>query len=83
MDTNSESPVTAIVSDHGAAQTFIASFADGVVKVFDRRLEEEDSIVRTYSEHTSWAQSVHWHPALSGQLLSARYDSYSWPLVSA
>lgn len=42
--------------------------------MFDRRLEEEDSIVRAYSEHTSWVQNVRWHPTLGGQLLSARYD---------
>ena len=74
LDTNSDSPVTALVSDHGAAQTFIASFADGKIKVFDRRLEDEDSIVRIYSEHTSWVQNVRWHPTVGGQLLSARYD---------
>ena len=71
MDTNSESPVTALVSDSGSSQTFIASFADGVVKVFDRRLQEEDAVVRTYSDHTAWVQNVRWHPKLSGQFLSA------------
>ncbi|KAF8167286.1 hypothetical protein B0H34DRAFT_792028 [Crassisporium funariophilum] len=74
MDTNSDSPVTAIVSDSGASQTFIASFADGVVKVFDRRLEEEDAVVRTYSDHASWVQNVRWHPKLGGQFLSASTD---------
>ncbi|KAH0591317.1 hypothetical protein H2248_001400 [Termitomyces sp. 'cryptogamus'] len=74
LDTGSESPVTAIVSDSLSDQTFIASFADGVVKVFDRRLEEEDAIVRTYSEHTAWVQNVRWHPTIRGQLLSASLD---------
>jgi regulatory associated protein of mTOR len=64
--------VTAIVSDCGSSQTFIASFADGAVKVFDRRLEEEDAVVRSYSDHTAWVQNVRWHPKLSGQFLSAR-----------
>ncbi|KAG6857290.1 hypothetical protein H0H87_006483 [Tephrocybe sp. NHM501043] len=74
LDTGSESPVTAIVSDSLSDQTFIASFADGVVKVFDRRLDEDDAIVRTYSEHTSWVQNVRWHPTARGQLLSASLD---------
>ena len=38
--------MTAIVSDCGISQAFIASFADGVVKVFCRRLGEEDAVVR-------------------------------------
>jgi regulator-associated protein of mTOR len=64
--------VTAIVSDSGSSQTFIASFADGVIKVFDRRLEEEDAVVRSYSDHAAWVQNVRWHPKVSGQFLSAR-----------
>jgi regulator-associated protein of mTOR len=73
LDTNTESPVTAIVSENGSSSTFVAGFADGAVKVFDRRLEEEDAIVRSYSEHTSWVQNVRWHPTLGGQFLSARF----------
>nr|BAC78394.1 hypothetical protein [Coprinopsis cinerea] len=74
LDTNSDSPVTAICSDHVSNQTFIASFADGVVKIFDRRLEDEDAIVRTYVDHTSWVQNVRWHPRLGGRFLSASVD---------
>ncbi|PPR02354.1 hypothetical protein CVT24_011698 [Panaeolus cyanescens] len=73
-DTNCDSPVTAITSDVGASQTFLASFADGSVRVFDRRMEEEDSIVRTYQAHKSWVQNVRWHPKLSAQFLSASVD---------
>lgn len=73
MDTNSESPVTAISSDVGNSQTFAASFADGMVKIFDRRIEDEDSIVRTYSDHSAWVQNVRWHAKQGLQLLSARY----------
>lgn len=72
MDTSSESPVTAIVSDMDDSQTFAASFGDGMVKIFDRRIEEEDSIVRTFSDHASWVQNVCWHPKQGLQLLSAR-----------
>lgn len=72
MDTNSESPVTAMASDMGNSQTFAASFADGMVKIFDRRIEEEDSIVRTYPDHSSWVQNVRWHPKQGLQFISAR-----------
>ena len=72
LDTNADSPVTAMMSDHGTSTTFVASFADGEVKVFDRRLEEEDAVVRSFTHHGSWVQNVRWHPALPGQFLSAR-----------
>lgn len=74
LDTNTDSPVTAIMSDHGTSTTFVASFADGEVKVFDRRLEEEDAVVRSYVDHGSWVQNVRWHPTLPGQFLSASLD---------
>lgn len=73
LDTNSDSPVTAIASDQGSSTTFVASFADGTVKVFDRRLDEEDAIVRSYGEHRSWVQNVRWHPHLGAQFLSGRW----------
>ncbi|EGO19096.1 hypothetical protein SERLADRAFT_454001 [Serpula lacrymans var. lacrymans S7.9] len=74
LETNSDSPVTAIVSDNGPSSMFIAGFADGVVRVFDRRLGEEDAIVRSYPEHSSWIQNVRWHPTQGAQLLSASLD---------
>ncbi|KII94228.1 hypothetical protein PLICRDRAFT_101175 [Plicaturopsis crispa FD-325 SS-3] len=74
IDTDSESPMTAIASDQGAPSTFVASFANGEVKFFDRRLEEEDAIVRSYAGHTSWVQNVGWNPLVGGQFLSASLD---------
>ncbi|EDR15987.1 uncharacterized protein LACBIDRAFT_242724, partial [Laccaria bicolor S238N-H82] len=74
LETNSDSPVTSITSDPGSSQTFIASFADGTLKVFDRRLEDDEAIVRSYSDHTSWVQNVRYHPKLSGRFLSASVD---------
>ncbi|KAJ7511862.1 hypothetical protein B0H11DRAFT_2268846 [Mycena galericulata] len=74
LDTNSESPVTAIVCDVGPSQIFAASFANGEVKIFDRRLEEENSVVRNYVEHESWVQNVRCHPTISSQFLSASLD---------
>jgi len=71
LETNSESPVTSMASEHGSSSTFIAGFADGVVKVFDRRLEEDDAIVRSYHEHHRWVQNVKYHSRIDGQFLSA------------
>ena len=60
--------MTAIISDDGLSSTFLAGFADGVVKLFDRRLDEEDAIVRSYNDHGSWIQKVKWYPAYDGHL---------------
>ncbi|KAI0271448.1 raptor N-terminal caspase like domain-containing protein [Gloeopeniophorella convolvens] len=67
LETNSDSPVTAIASERGPSSVLLASFADGVIKVFDRRLEEEDAVVRSFNEHTAWVQNVRWHPHVGNQ----------------
>ncbi|KAI0673943.1 hypothetical protein C8Q78DRAFT_662134 [Trametes maxima] len=74
IDTNAESPITALASDSGSSSMFLASFADGAIKIFDRRLEEDDAVVRSYHQHTSWVQNVKWHPTLDGQFLSGGLD---------
>ena len=73
LNTNSDSPVTSLMSEQGPSSAFVAGFADGEVKVFDRRMEEEDAVVRMYAGHRSWVQNVRWHPTVQGQLLSAGY----------
>jgi regulatory associated protein of mTOR len=75
LETNSDSPVTAIASERGPSSILLASFADGVIKVFDRRLEEEDAVVRSFSDHVNWVQNVRWHPHAGNQFLSARQVS--------
>ncbi|KAJ7070515.1 hypothetical protein C8F01DRAFT_382159 [Mycena amicta] len=74
LDTNSESPVTGLVCDTASSQIFAASFANGEVKLFDRRLEEENSVVRRYVEHESWVQTVKRHPSSQSQFISASLD---------
>ncbi|KAI0348333.1 hypothetical protein BDW22DRAFT_1350515 [Trametopsis cervina] len=74
IDTNSDSPLTTMTSEEGTSTVFWAGFGDGTVKVFDRRLEEDDAIVRSYSAHSAWVQNVKLHPTLTGQFLSASLD---------
>ncbi|KAH8822774.1 hypothetical protein DL96DRAFT_1619182 [Flagelloscypha sp. PMI_526] len=75
LDTNAGSPVTAIKSDYGGSQLFVAGFGSGDVRVFDRRMEEDNAIVRTYDDaHSAWVQNVRWHPTRTEQFLSASLD---------
>ncbi|KAF5351586.1 hypothetical protein D9758_007263 [Tetrapyrgos nigripes] len=74
LETNSDCPVTSIVSDPGSTQTFVAGFGDGVVKVFDRRKEENDSVIQTFYEHAAWIQNVRPHPTIPYQYLTASLD---------
>ncbi|KAG5220201.1 WD40 repeat protein [Salix suchowensis] len=71
ISTEADSPTTSIVSDRGTAHVFAASFADGSVRIFDRRMAFDNAVVRQYSEHTSWVQNVRWHPTSGGQFFSA------------
>lgn len=77
LATREESPVTALASESGPSATVLAGFADGVVKVFDRRMDEDDAVVRSYHDHHGWVQNVRWHPHVPGQFLSARYVGVS------
>ena len=81
IETNSDSPVTALASEDNATKVALASFADGSVKVLDWRLQDEDSIVRSYSAHSAWVQNVKLHPTLSGQFLTARSGLDIFPSI--
>jgi regulator-associated protein of mTOR len=73
LETNSDSPVTAIASERGPSSVFLVSFADGFIKVFDRRLKKKDAIVRSFNgEHANWVQNVRWRPQFGNQFMSAR-----------
>ncbi|KAL1726713.1 hypothetical protein EV714DRAFT_254690 [Schizophyllum commune] len=74
LDTNSNAPLTSMMSDADYSQTFVAGFADGAVKVFDRRLDDEQAIVRSYTEHNSWVQNAKWLPKADRQPMSASLD---------
>ncbi|KAJ7163422.1 hypothetical protein C8R43DRAFT_879598, partial [Mycena crocata] len=73
LNTNSENPVTSIVSHDSIAhsQIFAASFGNGEVKVYDRRLGESNSVIRQYTEHKSWVQNICCEPTSDFQFLSA------------
>ncbi|EKM61656.1 uncharacterized protein PHACADRAFT_248390 [Phanerochaete carnosa HHB-10118-sp] len=74
IDTQEESPITSMKCEDGNLSVFVASFGDGVMKVFDRRLEEDEAVVRHYPAHSSWVQKVKWHPTIPAQFVSASVD---------
>ncbi|KZS92589.1 hypothetical protein SISNIDRAFT_486598 [Sistotremastrum niveocremeum HHB9708] len=69
--TNAESPATCIASDHDSSAIFVAGFGDGVMRVFDTRIEEGDAVVRTYRDHSAWVQGVKWQRGAHKELVSA------------
>lgn len=75
IETHAEAPCTALALEGVQGQTFLAGFADGGVKVMDRRMEEEDAVVREYRVHTTWVQGIKWNPISPTQFYTARYVS--------
>lgn len=55
----SSSCVTSLTSDQVAGQIFIAGFGDGVVRVFDQRLNPRTAMVKIWREHRQWITNLH------------------------
>ncbi|KAJ9645640.1 Target of rapamycin complex 1 subunit kog1 [Knufia peltigerae] len=55
----SSSCVTSLTSDQVAGQIFIAGFGDGVVRVFDQRLNPRTAMVKIWREHRQWITNIH------------------------
>jgi regulator-associated protein of mTOR len=51
--------VTSLTSDQVAGQIFIAGFGDGVVRVFDQRLNPRTAMVKIWREHRQWITNIH------------------------
>lgn len=62
-----------MISDDTSSSNLLAAFGDGTIKLFDRRLDEENAAVGKYAEHMSWIQNVRWHPHKPYMFLSARF----------
>jgi regulator-associated protein of mTOR len=58
--TQAGSNLTAITADEPDGNVFVAGFGDGVVRLFDKRLDDPSQVVlRTWRKHHTWIQSVH------------------------
>ena len=55
----SSSCVTSLTSDKVAGHIFIAGFGDGVVRVFDQRLNPRTAMVKLWREHRQWITNIH------------------------
>ncbi|OCT50168.1 WD repeat-containing protein mip1 [Cladophialophora carrionii] len=55
----SSSCVTSLTSDKVAGHIFVAGFGDGVVRVFDQRLNPRTAMVRLWREHRQWITNIH------------------------
>ncbi|KAH8113253.1 hypothetical protein DFH11DRAFT_1601015 [Phellopilus nigrolimitatus] len=74
ISTQSESPVTSLATDPDSPSLFFASFGDGSIQLFDKRLDEEDAVVRSYREHSTWVQGVRWQRGAARDFVSASAD---------
>ncbi|KAI5124927.1 hypothetical protein M0805_007354 [Coniferiporia weirii] len=74
ISTQSESPVTSLSTDPNSPSLFFASFGDGSIQLFDKRVDEEDAVVRSYREHSTWVQGVRWQKGAARDFVSASAD---------
>lgn len=72
LQTDSDSPVTAMATELNSLSLLASGFGDGMVKIFDKRLEEDEAVVHLCGGHASWVQNVCWSPTHGKQFLSAR-----------
>jgi len=67
-----------MTSDQVSGDIVVAGFGDGVIRVYDRRLSQRDSMTRAYrGQHQSWIQNVHMQQGGRRELMSASYVFYS------
>ncbi len=80
----SSSCVTSLTSDQVAGQIFIAGFGDGVVRVFDQRLNPRTAMVKIWREHRQWITNVHMQRGGVRELISGSRngDVKLWDLRS-
>lgn len=70
----SGSPVTSLTSDQVAGNVIIAGFGDGAIRVYDRRLDSHDSMVRYWKTHQSWVLNVRMQRGGARELISGSSD---------
>jgi regulator-associated protein of mTOR len=73
ISTQAGANLTAISSDEPDGNIFVAGFGDGVVRLFDKRIDDASNVVlRTWRKHHTWIQSVHLQRGSNRELVTAR-----------
>lgn len=67
--------MTTLTCDQVAGNILVAGFGDGTVKVYDRRIQPRDNMVRNYKGHRAWIVNVHMQRGGNRELLSGRFDN--------
>ncbi|CAN6650481.1 target of rapamycin complex 1 subunit Kog1p [Trichomonascus vanleenenianus] len=70
----SGSPVTSLTSDQVAGHVVVAGFGDGAIRVYDRRMNPRESLVRTWRKHDSWVVNVQMQRGGARELVSGSTD---------
>jgi len=74
ISTGSDSMITSFALRPANAQTFVAAFGDGTMRLYDKRVDRSSPIVKTYNDHGAWIQNVRWLPYGESEIMSASVD---------
>ncbi|CAJ0651140.1 10531_t:CDS:2, partial [Entrophospora sp. SA101] len=68
ISTRSGSSITSLTSDGG--DLFAAGYADGAVRLFDRRIQPRDALIMTSKEHKNFIINIVWQRGAGHKLVS-------------
>ncbi|KAI7888798.1 raptor N-terminal caspase like domain-containing protein [Mucor mucedo] len=74
IPTQSLGCVTSITSDQVNGNIIIAGFGDGSISVYDRRLSQDESLVKKWDEHKAWVTGVHLQREGNRELISGGFE---------
>lgn len=67
----SGSCITSLTSDQVANQIFAAGFGDGAVRIYDKRMDARDSMIKLWKDHKAWVTDVHMQRGGNRELVSS------------
>lgn len=67
----SGSCITSLTSDQVANQIFAAGFGDGAVRIYDKRLNARDAMIKLWKDHKAWVTDIHMQRGGNRELVSS------------